>query len=158
MAKLEDEFLYWDNDKNLVINSCLSTLKDFEESFNLDESLNKFELKSIEWVETDQFTQALFTKTILHEEELEKYIEPKLKNWELDRINQMDHILIKMAICEVLHFPTIPIKVTINEYIELAKLYGTNKSKDFVNGIVDVLVQQFKKDGLIQKKGRGLIN
>ena len=84
-------------------------------------------------------------------------IKPKLKNWDPDRIAALDMILLRMGICEFLYFETIPTKVTINEYIDLAKRYSTPKSGDFVNGVLDNILKDLKKKNLIQKSGRGLI-
>ena len=84
-------------------------------------------------------------------------IEPNLKNWDADRVAIIDMILLKMAIAELLNFPSIPTKVTLNEYVEIAKLYSTDKSKDFINGILDRLMKKLESDGQINKKGRGLI-
>ena len=86
-----------------------------------------------------------------------KLIDDKVKNWEMDRIAIMDILLIKMALVEILESPSIPIKVTLNEYIELAKLYSTPKSKIFVNGILDKLIVDLKDQKKIKKTGRGLL-
>lgn len=86
------------------------------------------------------------------------FIKSKAENWELDRIARIDRILMHMAICEMLNFEEIPVKVTINEYLELAKTYSTPKSSKFINGILDSLYNDFRETGKIVKKGRGLIN
>ena len=106
--------------------------------------------------EDEQFLRNLFKKTIQHEDEYEELIEAKLQNWELERVIGMDILLMKMAICEFLEFPTIPIKVTMNEYIDLAKLYSSDKSQKFINGILDRLIVDFKNEGKIVKTGIGL--
>ena len=106
--------------------------------------------------EDEQFLRNLFRKTIEHEDEYEELIEAKLQNWELERVIGMDILLMKMAICEFLEFPTIPIKVTMNEYIDLAKLYSSDKSQKFINGILDRLIVDFKAEGKIVKTGIGL--
>ena len=79
-----------------------------------------------------------------------------MKNWDSERLAVIDMILLKMAICELIHFPSIPTKVSINEYVEVAKNYSTAKSKDFINGILDRLMKDLEEGGLINKKGRGL--
>jgi N utilization substance protein B len=84
-------------------------------------------------------------------------LQRKTKNWELERIAFTDNLLMKMAIIEFLYFPTIPVKVTLNEYIELAKEYSTPKSSVFINGILDKLLADFKKEGKLQKQGRGQV-
>ena len=81
----------------------------------------------------------------------------KTHNWDIDRIAEMDMIIIKMAICEFLKFPSIPVKVTINEYLEIAKEYSTPKSSIFINGILDNLVKEFQNNDRIKKIGRGLL-
>lgn len=99
----------------------------------------------------------LFYETIKSHQEYDKLIESKAENWELDRIALIDRILMQMGICEMLRFPEIPIKVSINEYLEVAKKFSTPKSSKFINGILDSLYLDFKNVGSIQKAGRGLI-
>ena len=81
----------------------------------------------------------------------------KAKNWDLERIAIMDQMLIKMALCELMYFDEIPVKVSLNEYIEVSKYYSTNKSKNFINGILDKVISEYKKSGKIKKVGRGLL-
>ena len=108
--------------------------------------------------EDDQkFGKELLSKTVLNNEELKNYIDKKTPKWDADRIASIDSILMQMAICEFLKFSSIPVKVTINEYLEIAKEYSTNKSSTFVNGILDSLVKDFKKEDKLQKIGRGLM-
>jgi N utilization substance protein B len=99
----------------------------------------------------------LFTKTILKLKEYEKEISERTPNWETDRIADIDMILIKMAIAEFLNFPSIPVKVTINEYIEISKDYSTEKSSYFINGVLDKISKEFERDQKIVKIGRGLL-
>lgn len=106
--------------------------------------------------EEEDFVRDLFAKTIQHDAEYEAMIESKLQNWEMERVIGMDVLLMKMAICEFLEFPTVPIKVTMNEYIDLAKLYSSEKSRLFVNGILDRLIVDLKEEGRIVKTGEGL--
>ncbi len=103
------------------------------------------------------FVQKLYRKVILSDEELIKIIREKSKSWDYDRIPMLDVILLKMAIVELKEMPTIPVKVTLNEYIELAKYFSTPKSKTFINGVLDKLIVEFKSQGVIKKTGRGLI-
>lgn len=102
--------------------------------------------------------KALYYDSMKNQEAYDEYIKRKAENWELDRIARIDRILMHMAICEMLNFEEIPVKVTINEYLELAKTYSTPKSSKFINGILDSLYNDFQQGGLIIKKGRGLIN
>ncbi len=103
------------------------------------------------------FVQKLYRKVILSNDELSEIIREKSKSWDYDRIPMLDVILLKMAIVELKEMPTIPIKVTLNEYIELAKYFSTPKSKTFINGVLDKLIIEFKTAGAIKKTGRGLI-
>lgn len=103
------------------------------------------------------FANELLTKTLLNDAKWTKEIEGKTPNWDKDRIADMDSILLKMAICELLNFQTIPEKVTINEFLEIAKEYSTPKSSIFINGILDNLVKEYRAEGKLNKIGRGLI-
>jgi transcription antitermination protein NusB len=108
--------------------------------------------------EDDQkFVMDLFRKVILNHTNFENDISKKTPNWEADRIAEVDMILIKMAICEFLHFPSIPVKVTINEYIEISKDYSTIKSGFFINGVLDKLSREYTENKSLQKIGRGLL-
>lgn len=104
-----------------------------------------------------EFVKNLFRKTVLNEVELSKEYIDKTPNWDVERIAEMDTIILKMAICELLKFPSIPAKVTINEYLEIAKEYSTPKSSIFINGILDNLVKEFERDNKLSKSGRGLL-
>lgn len=114
-------------------------------------------IKDDEGDEDRAFMIRLFHKTILNSEKFGSLIEEKARNWELDRIALMDTILIKMALAELLEFPSIPIKVTLNEYIDISKYYSSAKSKVFINGILDKLIVDLKEQDLIKKTGRGLL-
>jgi N utilization substance protein B len=103
------------------------------------------------------FVKELYRKTIIHDKEAELMIGEKTRNWEVERIAMMDVLLMKMAITELLHFQSIPVKVSLNEYIEISKLYSTPKSKIFINGVLDKLVIDLKEKALLVKTGRGLI-
>lgn len=104
------------------------------------------------------FMIKLYKKVILKDEENTKILESKTKSWDYDRIPAMDIIILKMAIVELKEMETVPVKVTLNEYIELAKYFSAEKSKTFVNGVLDRLIKEFEEDGNIRKLGRGLIN
>jgi N utilization substance protein B len=99
----------------------------------------------------------LFRKTIINADKFEKLIAEKTTNWEVERIAVVDNILIKMALVELLEFPSIPVKVSLNEYIEISKGYSSDKSKVFINGVLDKLIDDLKADKSIRKVGRGLI-
>jgi len=103
------------------------------------------------------FVKDLFRETIMRNDEIEKMIGDKTKNWEVERIAMMDVLLMKMAVAEILHFSSIPVKVTLNEFIEISKMYSTPKSKIFINGILDKIVADFKAGDKLNKMGRGLM-
>ncbi|MEL6673171.1 MAG: transcription antitermination factor NusB [Bacteroidota bacterium] len=105
-----------------------------------------------------QLLTTLYFNSMEQADRYDEFIKRKAENWELDRIARIDRILMHMAICEMLNFEEIPVKVTINEYLELAKTYSTPKSSKFINGILDSLYNDFRTDGKIIKRGRGLID
>jgi len=127
-------------------------------SLTKQKSANAFKLGSLYKNQDDQdFVSDLFKKVILNHHSFENDIKIHTPNWETDRIADMDMILIKMGVCEFLNFPFIPTKVSINEYIEIAKDYSSEKSGYFVNGVLDKLSREFLKDKKIVKVGRGLL-
>jgi len=147
----EDTCISWVDDLPLVNTMILKELKKVKVS-------QQMKLTKLFKDEDDKkFGKDLLTKATLNDEELSAYIDVKTPKWDADRIASMDAILMKMAICEFLKFSSIPIKVTINEYLEIAKEYSTNKSSTFINGILDSLVKDFKKEDKLQKIGRGLM-
>lgn len=149
---LEDHKLTWLDDVPLVntlIQKQLKNIKTEEDLFFVPKLYNDIEDKD--------FASQLFRRTVLNEDVLGKEFADKTPNWESDRIAELDSIILKMAICELLKFPSIPVKVTINEYLELAKEYSTPKSSIFINGILDNLVKEFTTEGKLKKVGRGLM-
>lgn len=155
----EEKSIYWYDDfftANLLV---IKAIKGIDSSWDEYHKLPVFFEKDSEGNQNEdkEFIINLFRKTIIKSAEYEKLIDEKVKNWEMDRIAVMDVLIIKMALVELLEFPSIPIKVTLNEYIELAKLYSTPKSKVFVNGILDKLIVDLKAQKRIKKTGRGLI-
>lgn len=149
----EDDKLTWVDDIPIVNTFILKQLKKVKE--DQDES---FFLPKLLKDDADmQYARQLLSKTLLKNEELEKEIEGKTPNWDKDRIAGIDSILLKMAICELLNFPSIPEKVTINEFLEIAKEYSTPKSSIFINGILDKLVKEYRVEGKLNKMGRGLL-
>ncbi len=148
---LEDNKLTWIDDIPLVNTQIQKQLKQIrqEEEFKV--------VKLYKDEEDKEFVSLLFRKTVLNEVTLAKEYIDKTPNWDADRIAEIDTIILKMAICEFLKFPSIPVKVTINEYLELAKEYSTPKSSIFINGILDNLVKEFEHENKIKKTGRGLM-
>jgi N utilization substance protein B len=147
---IEDHFPNWVDDDSLVIGATKKTIKGFPALHSFHEAY----LPDDETVE--EYGKSLLYKMNQLDEELLEVIKPALQNWDVDRVAILDMIMLKMAICEFLHFPTIPTKVTINEYIDISKMYSTPKSKDFINGILDRLLKKLIKTGQIDKQGRGL--
>lgn len=150
---LEEMSIFWNDDLDLAASMAIKTIKTIREE---DDDVELLPL----WREDDddrQFFEDLFTQTLVQAAENEAFVTKAAANWELERIALMDRILMKMAIAEARHFPSIPLKVTLNEYIELSKYYSTPKSHGFINGILDELFGKLKADGLIKKTGRGLI-
>ncbi len=143
--------LGWVDDFPLVNTLVVKSVKQLKKG-------QTFKLKGLEIKEDDlEFLIDLFRKTILHQQEYTAEIDDKTPNWDTDRIAEIDLILIKMAITEFLHFPSIPTKVTINEYIEIAKDYSTAKSSYFINGVLDKILKDYKKSERLNKIGRGLL-
>jgi N utilization substance protein B len=143
--------LSWVDDYPLVNTTILKVLKQLEKGQNI--TLKQLEVKQ----DDEEFLVELFRKAILHQQEFTSEIDEKTPNWDTERIADMDMILIKMALTEFLYFPSIPTKVTINEYIEIAKDYSTRKSSYFINGVLDKLLKDYNKTGRLNKIGRGLL-
>jgi N utilization substance protein B len=150
----EEKNIHWADDIDFVNTLVLKTIDYIPESAS--DNMPLAHLYKDE-KEDKKFAKELFGEVIQHAEEQDKMIQSKTENWELERIAFMDVLLMKLAITEFLYFPTIPVKVSLNEYIELAKQYSTPKSSVFVNGILDKLLAEFKADGRLQKEGRGLV-
>jgi N utilization substance protein B len=115
-------------------------------------------LSDIEEKPDKEFSSDLIHKVITNKKELDEKISERVTNWEMDRIALIDRILLRIGITEILHFPDIPPKVSINEVIEIAKDYSTSNSSKFINGILDAILTDLKKSGKLNKTGRGLID
>ncbi len=147
----EDQVISWLDDIPFVNTWILRTLNKAKENKPLT-------LGSLYKDEDDaQFVSDLFRKVMLNHTSFEEDISSKTPNWEAERIADIDMILIKMAICEFLKFPSIPVRVTINEYIEISKDYSTNKSGYFINGVLDKLSREYSENKRLEKIGRGLL-
>lgn len=147
----EDKNLSWTDDIPFVNTMIVKELKNLKSS-------EPFSLGKLYKDEDDEkFVSDLFRKTVLNHHTYEKYIKGRTPNWDTDRIAEIDMILIKMTICEFLQFPSIPTKVSINEYIEISKDYSTEKSSFFINGVLDKLSKDFTSENKIKKIGRGLL-
>jgi len=149
---IEDDKLTWVDDFPIVNTFLLKRLKKATEN-----SGDRYFLPPLFKDQEDlEFANDLLTKTLLNDAKWEKEIEGKTPNWDNDRIAEIDSIILKMAICELLNFPSIPAKVTLNEYLEIAKEYSTPKSSIFINGVMDKLAKEYQTEGRLQKFGRGL--
>jgi N utilization substance protein B len=156
----EERSIYWADDYDWAGAFVLKAMKGITEQFPKEGSLISL-LDSDddnEPADDHRFIADLFRKTILHSEEFAGLISERTRNWELERIATTDVILLKMALAELLFFPNIPVKVTLNEYIEISKSFSSVKSKLFINGILDKLVSDLKAAERINKTGRGLLD
>ncbi|MGQ8335156.1 transcription antitermination factor NusB [Sunxiuqinia sp. A32] len=150
---LEEQSIYWNDDVEFVVSMIIKTFKKFKEYTREDQSLMPMFKDS----EDHQFAKDLYRKTILNHDELKKVVEDHTFNWDVERIAFIDKLILELSICEFLYFPSIPTKVSLNEYIELSKYYSTRKSSNFINGVLDKALKDLKKENKILKAGRGLI-
>ena len=150
----EEDGVNWEEDKKIIKNLTNRTFKSLKEG---DQDIEVASLTP-NWEDDRAFFEELYEQTLRHDEEYELLISEKSKNWAADRIASVDNVIMKMAITEMIHFSSIPVKVTINEYVDISKLYSTQKSRQFINGILDVVSQELLKQGLIRKSGRGLMD
>ena len=148
----EQQDMYWEEHFEIIRGMAIKTLKSADSG--------KIQLSELtdDWDEDQFFVEELFKKSIENDAQYEGYLSEQLKNWDPERIALLDMIIMKAALAELIHFPSIPVKVTINEFIEIAKRYSTLKSGKFVNGNLDRLTEKLTKDGVIRKSGRGLID
>jgi N utilization substance protein B len=151
----EDMFIVWPVDKDVLQALIAKTFKNFAS----DDDYSKNELAEVtgNWIEDREFIIELFKNTIRYDSEYQELIGAKTQNWEPERIAMMDTLLMKMALAEFLKFNSIPVKVTINEYLEISKEFSTPKSNSFINGILDKILIELKAQNKIVKTGRGLI-
>ena len=144
---LEEHSIYWNDDLDIVVSFVIKTIKKFEEeNDDIQEILPMF--KDDEDVD---FARKLFRSALLNHEEYSKLIDAHTKNWDYDRIAFMDVLIMQIAIAELMDFPSIPVNVTLNEYIEIAKIYSTEKSGHFVNGVLDNIVTGLKNENKLTK-------
>ncbi len=150
---LEEQSIYWNDEGEFIIGANIKTLSKFRESHGDNAPL----MSLFKSDEDEEFARKLLRKVIMNHKEYEELIRKFSKNWEVDRIAFMDILLMEMAIAEAIEFVSIPVKVSLNEYLELAKYYSTSRSNVFLNGILDKAFAFLKENGRISKKGRGLI-
>lgn len=144
----------WAEDHDIVKSLVDKTHK----SLNAEKGNIQLQKLSMDWEDDVIFMNILFEKTTQIDPSNKKLIARNTKNWEVDRLPLTDRVVLEMAITELINFPGIPVKVTINEYIELTKHYSTPKSAKFVNGILDVIAKELVAEGTVKKSGRGLID
>jgi len=150
---IEDLSMQWVDDLPVVNTYLLKQLRKLK-----SENLSSLGFpNNAERIDDIAFGKQLMEKVLTNEEELQKEFEGKTPNWDPERIAQLDSMLIKIAIAELIYFENIPTKVTMNEYLEIAKEYSTPKSNQFINGVLDSLVREYKENNRLHKKGRGLI-
>jgi N utilization substance protein B len=151
----EEEVQRWAEDKDIVKGLVEKTIKSFDPSLNQPLTLHTL---SVNWDDDKEFIEKLYTMGSQLDPKYKALIANNTRNWEVDRLPLTDRIILEMAIAELIIFPNIPVKVSINEYIELAKNYSTPKSRQFINGILDVMAKELKTTGDLKKSGRGLID
>ncbi|WP_233219005.1 transcription antitermination factor NusB [Adhaeribacter arboris] len=151
----EEQDMNWAENKPIVKSLVNKTIKSLEETSA--EDLPLLDL-SPNWEDDKVFFEDLYNQTIQEDATYEAFIVAQIKNWDVDRVALLDKIILKMALCEMHIFRSIPVKVTINEYIEISKIYSTPKSKQFINGVLDKISQELTEKGDIRKSGRGLID
>jgi N utilization substance protein B len=152
-ANLEEQSIYWNDDMEYISAMIEKTLK----KFKADSGENAHLMPLFKNEEDEEFVKILFRKAILNQKKCSELIDKNTTNWEVERIALMDILVMQLAITEIFEFPEIPVKVTLNEYIEIAKYYCTSKSSTFVNGILDNIVKEIRDEGLFNKSGRGLV-
>jgi N utilization substance protein B len=145
--------IFWSEDRDILRTMVFHTFNDF-----IDTQEVHIEKLEEQWEETKDFLRVLFKETAANNEEHQRLIMPHIKNWDVERIIETDLILLKMAITEWTHFNSIPVKVTINEIIEISKNYSSEKSKIFINGVLDSLYKDLNGQNLIKKTGRGMLD
>ncbi|MFP4488645.1 MAG: transcription antitermination factor NusB [Bacteroidales bacterium] len=152
-SALEEQSIYWNDDLDFISIMVDKTLRQFRET-----STNDHPLMPLYRSEEDEiFVKKLLRKAIINGELLTDLIDRNTTNWEIERVALMDTLVMRLAITEIIEFPEIPVKVSLNEYIEIAKFYCTSKSSTFVNGILDKIVREMREKEMFGKKGRGLV-
>lgn len=153
LSELEEQSIYWNDDLDFTISMVIKTIKKFKS----ENDQNEYLMSLYKDDEDQDFTTKLFRKAIINNTENRSIIENYTKNWDVDRVAIMDVLIMQLALTELMEFPSIPVKVTLNEYIELAKYYSTNRSSTFINGVLDRITKDFREEGKIVKAGRGLL-
>jgi len=151
---LSEQDINWLDNRPVIKSLVLKTIKTVKE----EESEIEFAEFSYNWEDDSEFLRKLYRKTAEDSTYLEEIVKNKLENWDINRIALTDKVILKTAISEMINFPSIPVKVSINEYIEMSKIYSTPKSRKFINGILDVISDKLLNEKIVRKSGRGLID
>jgi transcription antitermination protein NusB len=158
-SRYEEMDIHWVDDYDTVLILLERTLKGWRPNSDEYTRLPSLIKDNVEGEDNDMlFARQLFKKVLIHYSKYDQIIAAKISNWEFDRVAKVDIILLRMAVCEFLEFPSIPVKVTINEYIDISKIFSSPKSKQFINGMLDKLAIHFREEGTLNKAGRGLID
>ncbi|MDG1900982.1 MAG: transcription antitermination factor NusB [Bacteroidales bacterium] len=153
----EEKSVYYTDGYDLVILLLIKFIENFNSKFSSETSLPGIYKPALNGKNEDrEFVRVLYKTVLRNDSDIDEELKHRTKNWEFERIPIMDIILLKMAIIELQKMETVPVKVTLNEYIELAKYFSTNNSKVFVNGVLDRLIKEYNQEGKINKSGRGL--
>ena len=147
-ALLEEQSLYWNDDKEIVDTFVLKTIKRFDEQNGARQEL----LPEYDSEEDKDYARKLFRASILNSDEYQHYMSEASRNWDFSRLAYMDVIIMQIAIAEMLSFPTIPLSVTINEFVELAKVYSTPRSYGYINGMLDAIARHLIRQGRLMKQ------
>lgn len=144
---LEDQSLYWNDDKAIVDTFVLKTIKRFEAENGADQEL----MPEFRDDEDKEFARKLLRTALVNADAYRKLMENSAKNWDMERLAFMDILIMQVALAEIFSFPSIPVSVSLNEYVEVAKMYSTPKSGSFINGMLDTIVNQLKKENKLSK-------
>jgi len=147
-ALLEEKSLYWNDDRMVIDTFVLKTIKRFDPQNGADQEL----LPEYKDQEDQEFARKLFRATILNADTYQQYMSETSRNWDFSRLAYMDIVIMQIAIAEMMTFPNIPISVTINEYVDIAKVYSTNRSGGYINGMLDAIARHLVHTGKLLKK------
>ena len=150
---LEEKSIYWNDDIEFILSMIIKTLKSFKETDGVHVSMPSLYKDA----EDQDFVKRLFRKSVLSHDQTIEMIKKNTKNWDVERIAYVDVLIMEIALTEIMEFTSIPVKVTFNEYLEVAKYYSTENSSNFINGILDKMVGEMRQEGKIEKSGRGLM-
>ncbi|MDQ2177215.1 transcription antitermination factor NusB [Marinifilum sp. D714] len=150
---MEEKSIYWNDEIEFIISMVIKTVKGLKE--NDDQYTSIMSLFKDD--EDEDYVKTLFRKAVVNHTEHVEMIQKNTKNWDLERIAFMDILIMELALTELKEFPNVPVKVSFNEYLEIAKFYSTSNSSNFINGILDKLVKELKENGKVKKVGRGLV-